>query len=41
MHAWDEYLAHTRNLIGFRYEEVEPWAWRRLQARLNECPQKP
>ena len=31
--AWAHYLSATRDLDG-RYEEVEPWAWDRLQARL-------
>jgi hypothetical protein len=31
--AWFEYLHVTRDQ-GLRYEEVEPWAWTRLQSRL-------
>lgn len=31
--AWNEYLAQTKNLSGDKYEEVEPWAWKRLMAR--------
>ena len=34
--AWFEYLERTRDLSEVRYEEVELWAWRRLQARLRE-----
>lgn len=33
--AWDEYLETTRFQAAFRYEELEPWAWRRLQTRLK------
>lgn len=33
--AWREYLDATRNAIGFRYEEVEPWAWTKLHTRLQ------
>lgn len=33
--AWLDYLRSTRNQIGYRYDEVEPWAWARLQARLR------
>lgn len=33
--AWREYLSHTRGLVAHRYEEVEPWAWKRLEARLR------
>lgn len=32
--AWFEYLEATCRQ-GLRYEEVEPWAWKRLQARLK------
>lgn len=32
--AWSHYLSATRDLGRQRYEEVEPWAWDRLQARL-------
>ena len=35
--AWSLYLAETRNVIGFRYEEVEPWAWARLSSTLLEA----
>lgn len=35
--AWKAYLGETRNLIGFRYEEVEPWAWARLSSSLLEA----
>lgn len=34
--AWSEYLLETRRLPAHRYEEIEPFAWRRLQARLRE-----
>lgn len=33
--AWREYLAATQGQPVARYEEVEPWAWRRLQAVLR------
>lgn len=33
--AWAEYLADTRNQISTRYDEIEPWAWARLGARLK------
>lgn len=33
--AWDEYLESTRRAQPFRYDEVEPWAWARLQKRLK------
>jgi hypothetical protein len=33
--AWAEYLASTRGWTSFRYEEVEPWAWAKLQTRLR------
>lgn len=33
--AWAEYLSSTRNLIGFRYERVEPFAWAELQSKLG------
>lgn len=32
--AWDEYLEATRHQ-GYRYSEVEPWAWSRLQQKLR------
>jgi hypothetical protein len=33
--AWARYLADTRDLDSLRYEELEPWAWDRLQATLH------
>lgn len=33
--AWFEYLAFTERLSGSRYEELEPWAWTRLQVKLR------
>lgn len=33
--AWREYLSYTQGLAAHRYEEVEPWAWKRLQAKLG------
>lgn len=35
--AWLEYLQATRAVAGRRerYEEVEPWAWARLNVRLR------
>jgi hypothetical protein len=38
--AWREYLAQTRNLIGWRYERAEPFAWAQLQARLGKLKVK-
>jgi hypothetical protein len=38
--AWFEYLEATQAEIGTgRYDEVEPWAWARLNQRLRavEC----
>lgn len=33
--AWTEYLETTHGQSSVRYEEVEPWAWGRLQMRLK------
>lgn len=33
--AWGEYLEATHGQQSARYEEVEPWAWERLQRKLN------
>jgi hypothetical protein len=33
--AWFEYLEATRGQTAFRYLEVEPWAWSRLNQRLR------
>jgi len=33
--AWFEYADATKGQAGTRYEEVEPWAWSRLQGRLR------
>lgn len=33
--AWRDYLVNTRDLPDLRYEEIEPWAWSRLQQRLR------
>jgi hypothetical protein len=33
--AWARYLADTRGRPVDRYEEVEPWAWRRLGQALE------
>lgn len=33
--AWMEYLDATRGQTPFRYAEVEPWAWKRLENRLS------
>lgn len=35
--AWREYLEEIEQLSVHRYEEVEPWAWRRLQRRLKDA----
>ena len=33
--AWFEYADATKDQIGGRYAEIEPWAWARLQNRLR------
>lgn len=33
--AWFEYLEATRGQGERRYQEVEPWAWARLNQRLR------
>ena len=33
--AWFEYLEATRGQTALRYQEVEPWAWARLQTRVR------
>ena len=33
--AWNEYRVQTRNLIGAKYEAIEPFVWAQLQARLG------
>ena len=33
--AWFEYADATKDHLGSRYAEVEPWAWARLQQRLR------
>jgi len=33
--AWSEYLRTCRAAGDLRYDEIEPWAWRRLQQRLR------
>lgn len=33
--AWFEYLEATRSQTAARYQEVEPWAWARLNQRLR------
>jgi hypothetical protein len=33
--AWFEYLEATRNQSATRYQELEPWAWARLNQRLR------
>lgn len=33
--AWQRYLDAIRGQSSVRYEEVEPWAWSRLQQRLR------
>jgi predicted Fe-S protein YdhL (DUF1289 family) len=33
--AWSEYLDETKRLKGARYDEVEGWAWSRLQEKLQ------
>ena len=34
-HAWRRYLAELRGVEPARYDEVEPWAWERLQTKLR------
>lgn len=39
--AWFEYLEATQAEIGTgRYDEVEPWAWARLNQRLRAVEHK-
>lgn len=38
--AWREYLEETRGLQWHRYEEVEPWAWTRLQRTLERIAER-
>jgi hypothetical protein len=39
--AWFEYLEVTQAEIATgRYDEVEPWAWARLNQRLNAVERK-
>jgi hypothetical protein len=33
--AWGEYLESVRHQEDFRYQDIEPWAWARLQRRLR------
>lgn len=33
--AWDAYLEATRYEGAFAYDEVEPWAWERLEVQLR------
>ena len=33
--AWFEYADSTKAQLGTRYDEIEPWAWARLQQRLR------
>ncbi len=33
--AWFEYGEACKQAAGARYEQVEPWAWTRLQTRLR------
>ena len=33
--AWFEYRENTQNQPEERYNEIEPWAWARLQQRLK------
>jgi hypothetical protein len=33
--AWFEYADATKDQLGTRYAEIEPWAWARLQQRLR------
>jgi hypothetical protein len=33
--AWFEYLEATRGRSEMRYQELEPWAWARLNQRLR------
>jgi len=34
--AWFEYLEATREKSPNRYDELEPWAWARLNQRLRQ-----
>jgi hypothetical protein len=33
--AWYEYLASTQEQHDQRYDEVEPWAWNKLQTKVR------
>jgi hypothetical protein len=33
--AWFEYLEATRGQTEVRYQEIEPWAWSRLNQRVR------
>lgn len=35
-YAWALYLEELREVEPARYDEVEPWAWEQLQARLRK-----
>ena len=39
--CWQEYLVATRCYRGPSYEEIESWAWARLQKRLKPPIRKP
>lgn len=38
--AWGRYLEGTRHLQGANYEEVEPWAWKKLLTALKAKPRE-
>lgn len=38
--AWGRYLSATRDCSSYRYEEVEPWAWNRLQTTLRRIEKR-
>jgi len=38
--AWFEYLESTRGQSENRYQELEPWAWARLNQRLRAVERK-
>lgn len=35
--AWRIYYNETKGVWGLRYDEVEPWAWARLQFALSKA----
>jgi hypothetical protein len=38
--AWDKYAEQIHDLHPLRRDEIEEWAWERLQAKLREIDKK-